>query len=232
LVRAAVGEARAAALPRAVIIDLPRDAAEGVPRLAGRRGRLRLVKVLHSGFERTEQLVPVAVLADTFEVLDPDVAHALFRGTFRDASDAKDGALSAPANIDDDALADATEEVLFGLQSEVDRAEHDRFERASRQAETFLEDRIVVLRRQRYEQARRLNQAIDRRDGAMSSEARTEAEGLVTSAQELVDELTETLGRLERRDDERFRIFREHIHQRRYAPPRVEHLFDVEFTLP
>jgi hypothetical protein len=29
----------------------------------------------------------------------------------------------------------------------------------------------------------------------------------------------------------RFQKFREHIHERRYAPPRVEHLFDVQFAI-
>jgi hypothetical protein len=231
LVLAAVDEARRAALPTCVAIDLPHDANEALAKHAGRRGRLRLVKVLHDGFERIEQLVPVAVLGDTLEVLDPDVAHALLRGTLSESSDGNhEGAIGAP-KVGDDVLADATEEVLFALQGEVDRAEHDRFQRASQQAESFIEDRILVLGRQRDEQVRRLEQAIDRRDGATSSETRTEATLQVESAQSAVDKVTEAKERLERRDDEKFRKFREHIHERRYAPPRVEHLFDVEFAI-
>jgi adenine-specific DNA-methyltransferase len=256
LVVAAVDEARRAPLPQMVIIELPPDAGDDLSKHAGRRGRLRLVKVLYSGFERVEQLVPVAVLEDTLEVLAPGIAHGLLRGTFRepDGAGAGPGAVGpapvaaiapAPAGIaglapvgiaggaavGDDVLADATEEVLFALQGEVDRAEHDRFERASQQAESFLEDRILVLRRRRDEAERRLERAIDRRDGATGSESRTAAERQVASSQEVLDEITVAIERLERKDDVRFQKFREHIHERRYAPPRVEHLFDVQFAI-
>jgi adenine-specific DNA-methyltransferase len=238
LVLAAVDEARRAPVPPTVIIDLGPDAAEGLAKHAGRRGRLRLVKVLYSGFERVEQLVPVAVLEDTLEVLDPGLAHGLFRGTFQEPNGtgpvavrlAAGGAVGLAA-VDDDVLADATEEVLFALQGEVDRAEQDRFERASQQAESFLEDRILVLRRRRDDVERRLERAIDRRDGATGSESRTTAERQVASTQDVLDEITGAIERLERRDDVRFQKFREHIHERRYAPPRVEHLLEVQFVI-
>jgi hypothetical protein len=230
LVLAAVDEARTAALPGFVAIDLPANAG-ALETYAGRRGRLRLVKVLHDGFERIEQLVPVAVLEDTLEVLGPTLAHALFRGTFRDLSDSTVQSAVGVSRVSDDALADATEEVLFALQGAVDGAEHTRFERAGQQAESFLEDRIVVLRRRREEHSRRLDQAIGRRDGATSSEARTVAERQVVVVQGELDKIADAIGRLERREDDKFQSFREHIRKRRYAPPRVEHLFDVGFTI-
>jgi len=231
LVVAAVVEARSASLPRAVAIELPRDAQETLGKsYAGRQGRLRLLKVLYNGFERLEQLVPVAVLTDTLEVLEPGVGHAIFRGTFRDLDERMEVA-GGDERIDDDVLADATEEVLFALQAEVDRSEQVRFERAGQQADRFLEDRLLVLRRRREEEVRRLDQAIARRDGATSSDARTAADGQVVSAQDAVDHVNESIGRLERREDDRFRTFRDHIHERRYAPPRVEHMFDLEFSI-
>ena len=232
LVLAAVDEARSAAPPRSVDIDLPADAPEGLARYTGQRGRLRLVKVFYGGFERLERLVPVAVLTGSLEVLDPTFAHALFQGTFRDRSDAAKKSDNGDPRVADDVLEDATEEVLFALQGEVDREEQARFESAKLQADRFLEDRLLVLRRRRQEQVRRLDQAIGRRDGATSSEARTTAEEQVLSVQEAVDEVNETIGRLERRDDDRFRTFQDHIHARRYGPPRVEHLFDLEFAIP
>jgi Helicase conserved C-terminal domain/SNF2-related domain len=230
LVLAAVDEARTAALPGFVAIDLPANAG-ALGAYAGRRGRLRLVKVLHDGFERIEQLVPVAVLEDTLEVLDPTLAHALFRGTFRDLPESTVQRAIGVSRVSDDALADATEEVLFSLQGAIDGAEHTRFERAGQQAESFLEDRILVLRRRREEQSRRLDQAIGRRDGATSSEARTVAERQVVAVQEELDKIADAIGRLERREDDKFQSFREHIRARRYAPPRVEHLFDVGFAI-
>jgi hypothetical protein len=231
LLLAAVEEARGAALPKSVTIGLSHGAPEPLAKYAGRRGRLRLVKVLYDGFERTEQLVPIAVLAETLEVLDPMAAHAMFRGTFRDQVDGQKIGAMAATNVSDDVLADATEEALFMLQGEVDRSEHARFERATQQADRFLEDRLLVCRRRRDDQVRRLDQAVQRRDAATSSESRTAAEQQVRSAEDAVDKVNEAIGRLERRDDETFRAFHEHIHQRRYAPPRVEHLYDLEFSI-
>jgi hypothetical protein len=108
---AAVDEARRAALPSTVEIRLPPDAPPALAKHAGRRGRLRLVKVLYNGFERLERLVPVVVLSDSLEVIDPNIVHAIFRGTFHDLSDGERVNPASP-KIDGDLLADATEEVL------------------------------------------------------------------------------------------------------------------------
>jgi hypothetical protein len=37
--------------------------------------------------------------------------------------------------------------------------------------------------------------------------------------------------RLEGRDDETFQQYQQHIHRRRYTPPRVERLFDVDLVI-
>jgi adenine-specific DNA-methyltransferase len=231
LVLAAVDEARGAALPRSVVIGPATDAPEALAKHAGRSGRLRLVKVLYDGFECTARIVPIAVLAESLEVLDPIVAHAMFKGTVRDLPDGQDVGALRVAVVNDDVIADATEEVLFAIQGDVDRSEHVRFERASQQADRFLDDRLLVCQRRREDLTRRFDQAVLRRDAATSSEARTAAEQQVASAEEAVDKVNKTIGRLERREDKTFRAFHDHIHQRRYAPPRVEHLFDVEFSI-
>ena len=48
---------------------------------------------------------------------------------------------------------------------------------------------------------------------------------------EALDEVESAILRLERRDDETFRRFQEHIQRRRYAPPQLTHLFDVELSI-
>ena len=106
-----------------------------------------------------------------------------------------------------------------------------RFERASQQAERYIEDRLLVLRRRRQGLKERLEQARGRRDSAPGSEARSEAERAVLSVETSLAEVDGAVHRLESRDDETFQNYQQHIHRRRYAPPRVERLFDVDMVI-
>ena len=78
----------------------------------------------------------------------------------------------------------------------------------------------------------RLEQARQRRDGATGSEARTEAEraAAVASTRDLA-ELDGPIDRLENRDDDTFQQYQQHIQRRRYAPPRVERVFDLDLVI-
>lgn len=222
LVLAAVAEARAASASLSAVVRLPQNAPDVLRAHAGKRARLRLVKLSFDGFEQEELLVPVVVLADG-EVLETKIGAALLDGTFLETETA--------SSVSDEVLDDATEEILFNVQSTVDEAEQIRFERASLQAENYVEDRLLVLKKRQGSLQGRLELAQQRRDGATGSEARTEAERAVLSAQTALEEVDGAIQRLEQRDDATFRRYREHIQLRRYAPPRVERLFDVDLVI-
>ncbi len=72
--------------------------------------------------------------------IPPQVAQKLLAGT-----DARWLAADSTVNVDEDALADAEQEVMFEVQAAVDADEQKRFERASQQAERYIEDRLLVL---------------------------------------------------------------------------------------
>ena len=126
---------------------------------------------------------------------------------------------------------DAVEETLFAQQEAVDATEHARFERAVRQGERYLDDRLLVLRRRRQQHVERFEQARQRRDGATGARARAEAEEALVAAQVALDEDDAAIERLERGDNEIFRRFEAQIQERRYAPPRVETLFDLTLDI-
>ncbi len=212
LVVAAVEDARRVALPRAVGVRAP-----GVP--AGKGGRLQCLKVGVDGFEQLERLVVVAVFDDG--TLADDGA-ALLAGTVHDSP-------PRALTVSDEVMLDAREERLFTLQAALDETELARAERVSWQAERFVEDRLLVLRRRRSSTLQRLEAAANRRDSATGSEQRTEAEAALRAAQEVLDGLEARVARLEARDDETFRRHQHLLQQRRDTPPRVEVLFDVEF---
>lgn len=224
LVLAAVANARAQTELAPAVVRLPDDAPAKLRALVGRRGRLRVMKAAFEGFEKVEQLVPVFVLDDG-EVLEPALSAVLLRGAFRDSP-------PLPASsIDDAALQDAAEETLFSIQSKVDELEQKRFERAEQQADSYVEDRVLVLRKRRLTLTARLEYAQQRQQGATGSVARTEADAAVATLQTSLGEVEGALGRLERRDDELFRKYREHIQQRRYTPPKVERVFDLMLVI-
>ncbi|MEI8254399.1 MAG: hypothetical protein WCJ30_01870, partial [Deltaproteobacteria bacterium] len=224
LVIAAVAAARMPGPPMSAIVTLPDDASVAVRACAGRRGRLRLVKLSFDGFERAELLVPVVVL-EGGAILPPELGDLLLRGRLRDSTG------STSPEISNELLEDATEETLFSVQSSFDSAEQKRFEAAQRQAERFVEDRLFVLKRRGRALVDRLEQAQHRRDSAVGGEARTTAEAAVLSAQASLDELQGSIDRMEQRDDPTFRAFQEHIRRRRYAQPRVEHVFDLDLVI-
>jgi hypothetical protein len=224
LVLAAVADARAPARLGPAIVKLPDDAPQKLHDIVGRRGRLRLMKAAFEGFEKVEQLVPAFVL-ESGEILEPALGEVLLRGAFRESPPLP------TSSIDDATLQDAAEETLFSIQSKVDDLEQKRFERAQQQADSYIEDRLLVLQKRRATLAVRLDQAKQREQGATGSVARTEADAAVVSLQTTLDDVDDALARLERRDDELYRKYQDHIQQRRYTPPKVERVFDLDLVI-
>jgi hypothetical protein len=221
---AAIASARAECESPGARISLAADAPAELSAHRGKRAHLRLIKLAIDGFERVELLVPVVVLEDG-ALLDFELALALLRAAFAEDS------LTPSAVFAEDVLSDAVSEVLFGIQAALDRAEHTRFERAAQQAERFIEDRLLVCKRRRQKYVARLEEAQRQREGATGAAARGEADLAVLKAQTDVDEVDAVIARLSERDDDVFRRYREHIHERRYAPPQLQKLFDLELAI-
>jgi hypothetical protein len=182
-----------------------------------------LVKLSFEGFENEERLMPVAVLDDG-SVLSADHARALLRSGFTETA-------TKGSKIADEVIDDAIEEELFSMQGVVDRAEEPRFARASQQAERFIEDQLTVQRARRAQLAERHDAEEQRLVAAVGSEARTEIERVRVRIETEVQEIESIIDRLERRDDPTYRAYRDNIQRRRYLPPRIERLFDVDLIL-
>ncbi len=182
-------------------------------------GRLRLLKASFDGFERVELLIPVVVLPDG-QVLESEIAGELLQGELR-------ATLQPSALVDEALMLDAQEQALFLLQAEVDTAEHRRFEAASLQAERFLDDRLLVLKKARRAIEGRIEKAEQRRDGAIGAEARTDAERVLRSAAADLEVVQQKIAKLQVRDDTRYQKYLQHIQARRYTAPRVELLVDM-----
>jgi hypothetical protein len=133
--------------------------------------------------------------------------------------------------VSDAELDEAVEEALFLDEHHVSRLEHALFERAIRQLERFIEDRVLILKRSRAELVRRIQGGRRDRDAAAGSDARSRVEARLAHAERELEALEAELDRLSMRDDEGYRRWRQHAYERRYAPPEREPILNAEFVI-
>lgn len=219
LVRAAIEEARASSRePFAVRIAAPEGMREG------QRGRVRVVRVRYEGYETQEVLIPVCVLENDPSPVEATLAEALLRAPIREAP-------GLEVHIDDDDLDDAVEEVLFVNEEAIAAREQERFSRAVQQIETSMEDRVLLLERQKADAVARLAEAEAKREAAVGSEARTAAEKALARREAALEKIEAELERLRQRDDEDYARWMKRAHERRSRPPVVETVLDIRFEL-
>jgi hypothetical protein len=191
----------------------------------GKRGRLALNLVRYAGFERVDRLLPVVVMEDESGPLDAECAGWLLERAPADRRDFK-----PPLDLDV-ALEDGMDELLFGDQADVACHEQQHFERNLEQIERYVEDQVLVLRRRLAAATEALRAAEDKRDSALGSGARDEAEERVRKVQAEIDGFEAQIERLQKRDDPEYEKWREHAHRRRYRAPEATRILDVEFVL-
>lgn len=226
LVQAAVEEARVAtAWTLRVGWKIGKSAPAPFKEAKGKRGRLALSRIRYDGFERVDRLIVTAVLEDDETPIDGESARWLLEQAPQDRQD-----LAAPADLET-ALEEAIEFQVFQDQAEVTAYEQQRFERHLEQVDRYVEDQLLVLKRRFEADAQSLREAEARRDAALGSEARDQAEERIRRIQAEMDQIEAEKQRLERRDDEKYEEWRKHAHERRYRPPETSRLLDVEFIL-
>jgi hypothetical protein len=223
LVQAALADARSAARSRRFAVEVSADA-EVLHPLRGRRGRLRLLRLRHHGFEVTEELLAVVVLEGDDEPVALAVAQALLAAPMRDGSPRE-------TTVSDDVLDDAVDELLFVGTGDAGRRDQPRFDRALEQIERFVTDRILLLERARTAAIERVARAEASRDAAVGAQQRDHAEEARRRAQREVDDLDGQVARLRAGDDETYQRWRQRTHDRRYARPELEPLLDAELEI-
>ena len=122
----------------------------------------------------------------------------------------------------------ATREVRASVATS---GEAGRFDRGLEQVERYVEDRLLLRRRERGDLERRSEEARARRDAALSLDVRQEAEGLLGRLAVELESIEAEIDRLERRDDDTYRRCRERLLARRYSTATVERLFDTEMLV-
>ena len=222
LVRAAIADARAWSGGDSVRLQLPQESSPELAVLAGEAGVLCVVLVDYLGFEPVQRLVAAAVVGGT--PIDPSLAAKLIGlpATERPA-------LRVPTTgqwIDD-----AVDEAVFVDQRQVEKGEQKHFEEAIGQLERFVEDKILVCRRERASIADKLRAAKARRDEIVGSSARDRVEAEIVYLATKDESLEQRIGALESREDEVYRRWHDEYHMLRYRVPTVTRLFQVTFEV-
>lgn len=133
--------------------------------------------------------------------------------------------------VDAQLLDDALDEAVFVDQRQVEEAEQKHFEEAIGQLERFVEDKILVCRRERVSIAEKLRDARARRDDIVGSTARDRVEAEIVRLATKDEGLERRIEALESREDEVYRRWRDQYHELRYRAPTVTRLFQTTFQI-
>jgi adenine-specific DNA-methyltransferase len=225
LVQEALAEARTATDRRRFAVRITAGSPE-TKALRGRRGALRLVRIRRQGFESTEQILPLIVLAGETSALDPSLAGRLLMEPTADLP-----AGSPAAGIADEVLDDALEEIVFADTGEAGDQDQPRFERRLEQIERFIGDRVLLLERRKKQAAGRSVRAGAARDAALGAEPRERAEQALRRSAVEIERLEAEIARLRAGDDDSYQRWRRQAQERRYTPPEVATLLAAEIEI-
>jgi hypothetical protein len=222
LVHVAIAHARIWSGGDSVKLQLPPDSSSELTALTGKVGLLCVVLVDYLGFEPVQRLVAAAVVGGT--PIDPSLAAKLLR-----LQASASPVLKVP--MEAQWLDDAVDEAVFVDQREVEKGEQRHFEEAIGQLERFVEDKILVCRRERASIAEKLRAARARRDEIVGSSARDRVEAEIVRLATKDESLEQRIGALESREDEVYRRWRDEYHELRYRVPSVRRLFHATFQI-
>ncbi len=222
LVHAAIAHARTWSGGDSVKLQLPPDSSSELAALTGKVGLLCVVLVDYLGFEPVQRLVAAAIVGGT--PIDPSLAAKLLR-----LQASASPVLKVP--MEAQWLDDAVDEAVFVDQREVEKGEQRHFEEAIGQLERFVEDKILVCRRERASIAEKLRAARARRDEIVGSSARDRVEAEIVRLATKEESLEHRISALESREDEVYRRWRDEYHELRYRVPTVTRLFQTSFQI-
>jgi hypothetical protein len=221
LVRAAIADARNWPGGSVELLLAP-DGSSELAALAGSVGLIRVVLVDYTGFEPVQRLVAAAVINGS--PIDPSLADKVARLR------AVDGRVPKVA-IDQESLNDAVDEAVFVDQRDVEKSEQKHFEQAVGQLERFVQDKVLVFRRERASIGEKLRYARERRDEVVGASARDRIEAEISRLATRDENLEHRLNALESREDEVYKKWRDKYHNLRYQPPTVTLLFEATFRI-
>jgi adenine-specific DNA-methyltransferase len=222
LVRAAIADARTWTGSGSVKLQVPVGASPDLTALIGKVGHLCVALVDYSGFEPVQRLVAAGVVGGV--PIEPSLAAKLVH---LEAADSPAVEIPVEAQWVDDAV----DEAAFVDQRQVEQGEQKHFEEAIGQLERFVEDKILVCRRERASLAEKLRSTKARRNEIVGFSDRDRVEAEIVRLATKDESLEQRIGALESREDEVYRRWRDQYHELRYRVPTLTRLFQTTFQI-
>ena len=205
-----------------VVLRLPPSPEPGLAVFAGKTGVLGVVLVDYQGFEPVQRLIAGAVVEG--EPIAPELAAGIVR------LPAADGP-PFDVIVDPPWLDDALDDAVFLDQQDVEKSEQKHFEQALGQLERYVEDKILLRRRELAGVVEKLKAARTRRDQVVGATERERIEAEIDRLATRQDDLEARINALDSREDEVYRRWRDEYHKRRYQAPKVTRLFRAAFRI-
>jgi hypothetical protein len=190
--------------------------------MAGKVGVLAVALVDYAGFEPVQRLIAAGVVDGA--PIDPSLASRIMRLRATDTQAL--GLAGDPQNLED-----ALGEAVFVDQRETEQREQQHFEQAIGQLERFVEDKLLVCRRELASVTEKLRSAQVRRDAVVGFSARERTEEEIARLAKQKEALEQRIEALDSRADEVYRKWRSRYHELRYRAPSVNRLFQLEFRI-
>ena len=146
------------------------------------------------GFEPTDRLITTVLLEGDPEPLDEATVRELLSCEAADVDHAT--VAKQPLSIDEDALADAIDDAVLDEQFAVSELEEARFRKKIETLDRYLDDQVLVLRRQQATLSRKLDEEVLRRERASSPGVHEKANRAIDSLNRQIAEFEEKIERL------------------------------------
>ena len=222
LVQTAIADAREWSTDGCIRLYLPPAASAELATLTGKQGQLCVLLVDYAGFEPVQSLVAAAVVDGI--PIDPSLAAQILRLPAGEGPAVK-------SMVDAQSLDDAVDEAVFVDQRRIEEGENHHFERAIGQLERYVEDKVLVSRRERASIREKLRSARARRDEVVGASARERIETELVGLAKRDESLERRIDALESREDEVYNKWRENYYDLHYRTPKVTRLLEATFEI-
>ena len=189
-------------------------------------GRLIVTKVSYRGFQPVDHILVTALLEHQLEPLGPQTLAALLSLEICDAVTPE-----TQLQIDDGAILDAIDEAILEDQSTTMVEEETHFVRKLEQLDRYLEDQILVLRRQQLTLSRKLEEEELKKERATSPASQRRASQSIESLQAETQKLEDRIERLRQGQDTDYEQWRSRLFERRFRQPQVERILEATFRV-
>ncbi len=192
----------------------------------GRAGRMIATKVSYRGFEPVDHVLVTMLLEGQLEPLAPGAIAALLSLEPHDIPSP-----DSPIQVDEDAIHDAIDEAIVDDQSVTMALEEEHFVRKLEQLDRYLEDQILVLRRQQLTVSRKIEEEELKKERATSPASQRKASKSIESLSTELQKLEDKIERLRQGQDSDYEQWRSRLFERRFRQPSVERILEATFRI-